>query len=201
MRLVLLCLQTLKNFGSSCFGNCTSLLSITLPNSVKSVGWGCFESCTSLKSCTYSNNSELTLLSGNCFKGCKALTEFTIPSNIIEIQQNVFEGDTNLIRVYGCENVEFLGGSTSTGWSVFAGCSKLIEVEGLSKVKIISSGCFASCTSLTTLHLNWEGLTEIKVNAFQNCSSLTNPNYVINGSTCTLGDDALTGSGLAKNVI
>ena len=120
--------------------------------------------------------------------------------NITIIDNNAFQNCKKITNIYGCAGVQSLGTGES-GKNVFYACTSLVEVEGLSEVKEICNSCFSGCTNLTTLSLDWAGLTNIGSNAFLNCSKLTNPNYIINGNTCTLGDDALKGSGLISHVI
>ena len=45
------------NSGSDTFEYCTSLTSITIPNSVTSIGTGAFNYCSNLKSITFKNTS------------------------------------------------------------------------------------------------------------------------------------------------
>jgi len=194
--------NTLQSIGYGCFYQ-TGLASITIPNSVKQIGYGCFESCTSLTSCTYSTNENLTYIPDSCFRGCTKLSSFTVPSNVTTIQNLAFDNCQALTKVSGCGNVTTLGTDKdgNEGSGVFYYCINLTEVEGMSNVKVLCSNCFYYCSKLTTLGLNWSALTNIKSQAFLNCSSLTNSSYIINGNTCTLGDNALTGSGLASHVI
>ena len=54
--------------GNSCFSDCGSLTSITLPSSVTSLGSYCFGGCRSLTSITIP--SSVTSLGDNCFTQC-----------------------------------------------------------------------------------------------------------------------------------
>ncbi len=59
------------NIGAAAFFDCSSLTSITIPNSVTSIG-------------------------GSAFYGCKSLTSITIPNSATSIGEYVFYGCNNL---------------------------------------------------------------------------------------------------------
>ena len=59
----------------SAFVYCTSLTSVTIPNSVESIGGSVFSNCTSLTSVTIGNS--VTSIGEGAFYGCSGLTSVT----------------------------------------------------------------------------------------------------------------------------
>lgn len=78
----------------NCFENCSSLTSISIPNSVSFISDGAFKNCSSLTS-IYIPNS-VTII-GEAFIGCKKLTTVTISETVEYIGNNAFAQ---------CENIE-----------------------------------------------------------------------------------------------
>ncbi|MDE6034028.1 MAG: leucine-rich repeat domain-containing protein, partial [Muribaculaceae bacterium] len=62
------------------FKGCTSLTSVTIPNSVTKIGEWAFQDCTSLTSITISNS--VTEIGEYAFNGCSSLTSVTIPNSV-----------------------------------------------------------------------------------------------------------------------
>ena len=89
---------SVTSLRGSCFYNCNSLTSITIPNSVTSLGSWCFDDCSSLTSITIPNS--VTSLGSSCFSGCSSLTSITmLPSTPPSTGYGIFE-DTPLETVY-----------------------------------------------------------------------------------------------------
>ncbi|MBP3308320.1 MAG: leucine-rich repeat protein, partial [Clostridia bacterium] len=63
--------------GSSAFEDCTSLTSVTIPNSVTSIGSSAFSYCTLLTSITIPNS--VISIGSSAFEGCSSLESMTIP--------------------------------------------------------------------------------------------------------------------------
>ena len=59
---------SVTSLGWACFTYCSSLTSITIPNSVKILKYGCFAGCDDLTSITIPNS--VKSLGYGCFSGC-----------------------------------------------------------------------------------------------------------------------------------
>lgn len=73
--------DTLSSIGSKAFYNCTSLESITIPYSVTAIGSNAFYQCTSLKNAAFQSATSDVSISSNCFLGCSSLKNITVPMN------------------------------------------------------------------------------------------------------------------------
>ena len=76
--------------GYSAFDGCTSLTSITIPNSVTSIGGDAFYGCSGLTSITIPNS--VTSIGSSAFYGCSGLTSITIPNSVTSIRSGTFSG-------------------------------------------------------------------------------------------------------------
>ena len=79
------------------FYDCTSLSSVTIPNSVTSLYTGAFRNCTSLTSITIP--SGVTYVGEASFNQCTSLTSVTLPSGVTEIATYAFYNCTSLQSV------------------------------------------------------------------------------------------------------
>ena len=74
--------------GDDAFFGCSSLRSITIPNSVTEIGSSAFYGCSSLTEITIPNS--VTSIGSYTFYGCRSLTEITIPNTVTSIGQDAF---------------------------------------------------------------------------------------------------------------
>ena len=183
---------SVTSIGVSAFRNCSSLTSVTIPNSVTSIGSGAFSSCSGLPSVTIPNS--VTSIGDNAFSGCSGLTSvvwnaencadmsagddypfgeknsqitsFTFGDKVQHIPSNLCYNMRNLTSITIPNSV------TSIGISAFMYCSSLTSVTIGNGVTSIGNATFMYCSSLTSITIP-NSVTSIGFNAFSNCSGLT----------------------------
>ena len=128
------------SIGSSAFRYCSSLTSVTIPNSVTSIGIGAFQDCSSLTSVTIPNS--VTSIGFCAFFSCSSLTSVTIPNSVTSIESSAFEYCSSLTSVTIPNSV------TSIGDYAFQSCSSLTSVTIPNSVTSIESSAFQSCSQL-----------------------------------------------------
>ena len=80
--------DSVENIGDYVFYNCTSLESIIIPDSVKSIGDNVFDSCTSLESITIPDS--VKSIGNSAFWNCTSLKSITIPDSVKCIGKWIF---------------------------------------------------------------------------------------------------------------
>ena len=132
--------------GDAAFLGCTSLTSVTIPNSVTNIGISAFYGCSSLLSISIPNN--VTNIDNNAFRGCTSLTSVTIPNSVMSIGDYAFYGCSGLTSITIPNRVTYIGEYT------FKGCTSLTSVTIGESVSEIGKSAFESCTSLTSVVWN-----------------------------------------------
>lgn len=119
------------------FTNCTSLKSVTLPDSVESISYSSFKGCSSL---TTVKAKGVTYIGRYAFEGCKNLKNFDF-SKIRQISRQGFTGCTKLT------NVE-LPSVISIHRFAFSKCTSLKTITLSEKLWALMSGAFKDCSAL-----------------------------------------------------
>ena len=109
--------------GISAFGFCSSLASITIPESVTSIGNRVFSNCTSLTGITIPDS--VTSIGNEAFVYCASLTGITIPDSVTSIGNEAFVYCASLTGITIPDKV------TSIGIGAFEGCSRLENITVL----------------------------------------------------------------------
>ena len=156
---------SVTRIGDWAFYDCSSLTSVTIPNSVTSIGVAAFYGCSALpvvdnlryadtylveavdrSLSTYTIKAGTKWIGDFAFSSCHALTSITIPNSV-----------------------------TSIGEGAFAWCSALTSITIPNSVTSIGEGAFACCYSLTSITIP-NSVTSIGKAAF-----LLIPNIVYKG--------------------
>ncbi len=77
------------------FANASSIVCVTLPESVETLGTGVFENCTSLVVAKLPSN--VTSIPADTYKGCTSLETMLIPETVTSIGQDAFSGCEKLV--------------------------------------------------------------------------------------------------------
>ena len=177
------------------FGDCRSLTSITIGNSVTSIGNYAFYYCQALTSIDIPNS--VTSIGDRPFYSCSALISISVASDnpTYDSRGNcnaIIETSTNTL-ILGCKNTIIPNSVTSIGNSAFFNCRVLASITIPNSVTSIGNNAFMYC-GLTTIDLP-NSVTSIGNSAFSHCSSLIS--VTIGSGVTSIGANAFNYNALA----
>ena len=164
----------------------TSIISVTLPDTVRSIGYYAFSDCTSLRDIDFGEGlieidglafvgssitrvdlpDSLAIVEG--FYGCEGLKSVSFGRNVKEIGPSAFQFCNSL------ENIDIPSSVYKVGSFAFAYCANLKEVDfDGSEIVGIENFMFSECPSLESVDLSGTHIEYIGISAFSNCSSLS----------------------------
>ena len=193
------------------FRGCTSLTSVTIPNSVTSIGSWAFSGCPieyasiptlAISSIPQSNLKEVVITGGErignyAFQDCKSLSSVTIGNSATSIGYDAFHNCTSLSSVNYLGTIESWCGITFENYyanPLSQGVKLYLNGELLTAdlvipdtVTEIKAYAFYSCDFLTSVTIG-NSVESIGNHAFSYCDSLSS--VTIGNSVTSIGDDA-----------
>ena len=148
------------SIGSYAFNSCSSLTSVTIPDSVTSIGRFAFGYCSGLTSVTIPDS--VTSIGQDAFWDCSNLMSVTIPDSVTSIENMTFRNCSNLTSVIIGNKV------TSIGRWAFRDCRNLTNVTIPDSVTQIGSWAFSGCSSLKSITFEGNAPSSFGSDVFKN---------------------------------
>ena len=172
-------LYDVTSIGNYAFQDCSSLTSVTIPNSVISIDQFTFNRCNNLTSVNIPNS--VTSIGQFAFNYCSSLSSVNLPNSITSIGQFAFNYCTSL------SSVNLPNSITSISYSMFYGCSSLTSIDIPYNITSIEDAAFSNCSNLSSVYIP-NSVTSIGNRAFFVCSSLSSIEFP--ESITSIGDAA-----------
>ena len=180
---------SVTKIGERAFGNCTSLQSVSLPNSITAIHDFAFVGCSNLTEIEIPQG--VTAIQTRTFEDCFSLASVKIPEGVTTIGSSAFEYCTSL------ETIDLPKSLASIVELAFYQCRSLRSITIPENVTTIDGRTFEGCYALQSIHLS-KNIVSIGEQAFYGCSALSE--ITLPESVTSIGKNAFTSQMLSVTV-
>eukprot|EP00980_Cylindrotheca_fusiformis_P009027 scaffold1935_cov54-Cylindrotheca_fusiformis.AAC.1 len=150
--------------GPGVFMDCSSLISVELPEGLQVIEEELFCYCESLR--TVNIPSSVIKIGEGAFCGCGSLTSVDLPQGLLEL------GARSFTECWSIETLHIPSTVSSIGVCTFGNCQRLKHIKLPPALEIIEDSLLADCESLRTVNIP-SSVIKIGEGAFCGCGSLT----------------------------
>lgn len=151
----------MTTIGESAFSGCSSLYSVTIPESVVEIGSYAFSS-SGLQSVEIPGS--VRILSRSAFYGCAYLKSVVLSNGLAVIESEAFARS-------GIQSIDIPDTVRLIDFWAFSYCTDLQEIDLSSGITKLAEGLFSGCTSLTSITIP-KNVDRIGGGAFSECTNL-----------------------------
>ena len=187
---------SLKSIEIWGFGQCPSLRTINLPESIETIASWAFNECESLIQVNLQSCINLAYIEQAAFQNCKSVQQIILPDNVNVISKSAFQGCSMAksiklpANVGTIESLAFADLENLQTLS-FNDCSILISID---------KEAFRNATSLQSIDFSNCGITTICEEAFKGCSKLREVKFFNNENLQSVQMGAFAGCKKIKKV-
>lgn len=175
--------------GNSTFQDCSSLFYVKLPTTLIGIGTYMFKGCGSLSQLNIPQS--VTTIGMSAFES-SGLFALTLPAGVVSIDKAAFKSSAYLKTINIPSGISIINDET------FSGCTSLEAITIPASVVSIGKSAFYNCSSLGSLSIP-SGVTSIAESAFSNCSFLTS--VVLPDSVTSMGTKLFQYCSLLSSVV
>ena len=178
------------------FGQCPTLRSIRLPESIETISSWAFNECSSLMMINLTNCINLMYIEQAAFQNCKSATSILLPDNVNVISKSAFQGCLLVKQIKFPANVgtiealAFADIEAITTLS-FTNCTVLISID---------KEAFRNLANLLEIDFSNCGITTICEEAFKDCKKLRDVKFANNDNLMSVQLGAFAGCKKIKKV-
>ena len=166
--------DSVTSMGNSSFADCNNLISVHLGNGMTEIPFEAFKFCSKLESITIPEG--YTTIGKSAFYYCSSLTSITLPSTLKKIESGVFALCNNL-TFNEFDNCAYLGNANNPYMALIYPTNTMYSSYTLhSDTEVIAVHAFDSCARLGNIVIP-KSVVYIDLVTFRACSNLQNIYY------------------------